>query len=203
MEAGLRGRIAASGAVTAGLYVVGYTAINRVNEGRPAHVLFLPGEKLIPLVPAFAPIYLAGFLLPLLVIWATPSWRHFRRTLLSFGIVVAVAFAAFLAFPVALERPAASPAAERLLRLAYWDRPSNDFPSLHVAVNWLVYFSCRGRVRHRALLLGAVLAVSVSTVFVKQHYFVDIPAGFFLSAFSWRAAGRLLGNGSGCESAPA
>jgi membrane-associated phospholipid phosphatase len=70
------------------------------------------------------------------------------------------------------------------------DEPYNLFPSLHVAISWLAWLACRDRVRPRALFLAVVVAISISTVFVKQHYIVDVVAGVALAVAAWAAAGR-------------
>ena len=63
--------------------------------------------------------------------------------------------------------------------------PTSTFPSAHVTwAGLLVYYVYR---LHRWLLIGAVpLAVlsSFGTFFFAQHYFVDVPAGILVSAFS-------------------
>lgn len=63
--------------------------------------------------------------------------------------------------------------------------PTSTFPSAHVAwAGLLVYYAYR---LHRWLLIGALpLAVlsSLGTFFFAQHYFVDLPAGILVAAFS-------------------
>jgi membrane-associated phospholipid phosphatase len=107
-------------------------------------------------------------------------------------LAVAVACATYLLFPVYLERPVleVGSLATYLLSLEYHDPSYNHFPSLHVAISWLVYLACRDAVRLRGVFLVLVIGISISTVFVKQHYAVDVLAGTLLAWGAWTAAGR-------------
>lgn len=185
-------RRAWAGAVLAlsyALYLAGYLAINRANASRPARVLFLPGEERLPLVPQLAPLYAAGFLLPILVIAFPPSLPRFRRLLRAFALATVTAFAVFLAWPVALERPPVEGVSSLLLRLAWLDRPGNCFPSLHVAVACLFWLAFRKCVSWPGAFSALVIGICVSTVLVKQHYAADVLAGVALAIAAWRVAG--------------
>jgi membrane-associated phospholipid phosphatase len=187
-----RGRLAVT--VTCGyvLFAGTYLPINLFSVGRAAHQLWLPGETRIPLVPEFEFLYLLTYVLPLCLVAWLPDARAFRRTGLAFALTIGAAYATYLLFPVYLERPAleVGSLATYLLSLEYHDPSYNHFPSLHVAISWLVYLACRDVVRLRGVFLMLVIGISISTVFVKQHYAVDVLAGALLAWGSWAAAGR-------------
>ena len=187
-----RGRLAVVVACGYVLFAGTYLPINLFSVGRAAHQLWLPGEARIPLVPEFEFLYVLTYVLPLgLVAWL-PDARAFRRTGLAFTLTLAVACATYLLFPVYLERPVleVGSLATYLLSLEYHDPSYNHFPSLHVAISWLVYLACRDVVRLRGVFLMLVIGISISTVFVKQHYAVDVLAGALLAWGAWAAAGR-------------
>jgi len=187
-----RGRLAVVVACGYVLFAVTYLPINLFSVGRAAHQLWLPGEARIPLVPEFEYLYVLTYLLPLgLVAWL-PDARRFRRTGLAFALTLGVAYTTYLLFPVYLERPVleVGSVATYLLSLEYHDPSYNHFPSLHVAISWLVYLACRDTVRLRGVILVLVIGVSISTVFVKQHYAADVLAGALLAWGAWAAAGR-------------
>ena len=172
-----------------------YVPINRFSIGRPAHRLFLPGEEGLPFLPAFEYFYLTGYFLPLLLVLYPPDARGLRRLVKAFALVLAVAYAAYLSFPVYLERPVFQPdsLATWLIALEYRDPSYNHFPSLHVALGCLVFLACRERLgRARLPLAGLVAGMCVSTLFVKQHYLVDVLFGAALAAGAWRLAVRSL-----------
>ena len=187
-----RGRLAVVVACGYVLFAGTYLPINLFSVGRAAHQLWLPGETRIPLVPEFEYLYVLTYLLPLgLVAWL-PDARAFRRTGLAFALTLGVAYTTYLLFPVYLERPVleVGSLATYLLSLEYHDPSYNHFPSLHVAISWLVYLACRDAVRLRGVFLVLVIGVSISTVFVKQHYAVDVLAGTLLAWGAWTTAGR-------------
>jgi len=187
-----RGRLAVAVACGYVLFAFTYLPINLFSVGRAAHQLWLPGEARIPLVPEFEFLYVLTYLLPLgLVAWL-PDARRFRRTGLAFALTLGVAYTTYLLFPVYLERPVleVGSVATYLLSLEYHDPSYNHFPSLHVAISWLVYLACRDAVRLRGVFFVLVIGISISTVFVKQHYAVDVLAGALLAWGAWAAAGR-------------
>jgi membrane-associated phospholipid phosphatase len=182
-----------------GLLALGYVAfcatylpINAFTEGRVTHTLFLPGEAAIPLVPAFEFTYALGYFLPLAVVWRRPDWARLARLMRAFGLTLAGAYATYLVFPVYFQRPVLTghSLATRLLALEYLDRPYNHFPSMHVATATLVALACADDRRLRGWLPAAVAMMAVSTLFVKQHYILDVLAAAALGTASWHLAAR-------------
>jgi membrane-associated phospholipid phosphatase len=68
----------------------------------------------------------------------------------------------------------------------------NNLPSLHVAfaATLALALSPRTSAAGALLLYGWAIAVSVSTLFTRQHFIVDVIAGLLLAVFCWRAAGN-------------
>jgi len=174
------------------VFCVTYLPINAFTEGRVTHTLFLPGERAIPLVPGFEFAYLLGYVLPLVVVWRRPDAARLMRLTRAFGVTLAGAYTTYLLYPVYLPRPElfGPSLATRLLALEYLDKPYNHFPSLHVALAILVALGCSDD-RHMRWWLPAVVAImAVSTIFVKQHYILDVLAAAVLAPLAWRLAGR-------------
>jgi len=195
-------------ATLAGCYLVfipTYLAVNFYSVGRPAHVLWLPGEaELVPFVPEAEFVYVLGYLLPLVALVRIPDARSLVRLVAAFVTTLIVAYVTYLLFPVYLERPeleVTSPATW-LLSLEYTDPSYNHFPSLHIATAVLLYLACRKGMRRPGLLAGLVVAIGISTLLVKQHYLVDLVYGAGLAAAAWAAAGRWLPDRRGTREAP-
>ena len=186
------------------LFIATYLPLNVFSIGRPAHRLWLPGEQRIPFVPGFEFLYVLTYVLPLLPLVRVPAAPHVRRAGIAFLLVLAVAYATYLAFPVTLDRPAlrAGSLATWLLSLEYRDPSYNHFPSLHVAMSWLVYLLCCGAVRHRVAVFALIVAIAAATLFVKQHYLVDVLYGTALAWGAWGVAARFPGGAARGE-APA
>jgi membrane-associated phospholipid phosphatase len=176
-----------------------YLPINRASVGRDAHRLFLPGETGIPFVPAAEYLYATGYFLPLLLLWRPPDRRRLLRLVGGFGLVLATAYATYAAFPVTLDRPAFVPdtLATWLLSIEYLDPTYNHFPSLHVALGCLTFLAVERTLgRARAPVAALLFGMSLSTLFVKQHYLVDVLFGVGLAYASWAMAGRLVRHSS-------
>jgi hypothetical protein len=153
------------------VFTTTYLAINSLSVNRPSHRLFLPGEARIPFVPEFEFLYGLGYLLPILAAWQLRNASHRAQLLRALGLTLLIAYGSYLVFPVYIERPVFVPdsLSTRLLALEYRDYPYNNFPSLHVATAWLIYFAVGAQPFCRRWLLGLVIGISLSTLFVKQH----------------------------------
>ena len=187
-----RARLTAVLLVTYAVFAVTYSVVNAYSIGRPAHTLWLPGERSLPFMPAFEFLYMLAYFVPVVAIFRLPDARAFARLLVAMSVTLAVAYATYLAFPVFLERPplvVRSPATF-LLWLEYHDPSYNHFPSLHVATAWLFYFACRPALRRPWLFLALLLGISLATLFVKQHYVVDVVSGGALAWLAWWWSGR-------------
>jgi membrane-associated phospholipid phosphatase len=186
-----RGPIAVLLAASYAMFAASYLAINEFNVGREARTLFLPGESAIPFIPEFEYVYALAYVLPFALVWKVRRFETLLRAEIAFFLTLGVSCAFFLAFPVTIERPAieGDSIAHILLAIEYLDRPYNLFPSLHAAFAWLVVIAGSRDARGGLAIPLAAAGISVSTVFVKQHYIVDILAGACLAPLSWWAAG--------------
>ncbi|HYX21113.1 MAG TPA: phosphatase PAP2 family protein, partial [Thermoanaerobaculia bacterium] len=116
--------------------------------------------------------------------------RQVRQTLLAYLTVWITAYVFFLLYPTVAPRPAgvAGPGfVVWSLRFLYGaDPPYNCFPSLHVAHLFVSALTCQlvNRALGGAALAGAAL-VGVATLFTKQHYVVDVVAGFLLAGAAY------------------
>lgn len=128
------------------------------------------------------------------VILTIDSFRHYAYVILSFTFLLI--FQVAIAFLVPVKTPASwrdydpgNSISEKFLSiLQSVDRGGNCFPSMHVAIvslslchiwanasDWLgVWF---------IFVILAALLICASTVFTKQHFFLDIPAGAVLGGF--------------------
>lgn len=190
-EAGLRKRRFAM--VLAGFYVLfwaTYMPINAFSVGRAAHTLFLPGEERLPFLPIFEYLYVLTYLMPVLLIVTVRDYASFRRLVRAYGLMLLIAYTTYLVFPVYFERPHLEVSSFHtwLVSLEYLDKPYNHFPSLHVALSWLAVHASQVSRRSRVGLGVLAVGISVSTVFVKQHYIVDVLYGCALAWVAWRLA---------------
>jgi membrane-associated phospholipid phosphatase len=162
-----------------------YFVIALLTRNRQTYAPEIALDRAALLEPAwmivYGSLYVFVGILPLLVV---RQRELFRRALQGYLLVMLVAYAGFLIYPTVAPRPADVPGdgfAAWSLRLAYsLDPPYNCFPSLHVAWAFVSALTCY-RV-HRGVGAAAALwagLIGASTMYTKQHYFVDVAAGAF------------------------
>jgi hypothetical protein len=180
------------------VWFAGFELVGRY--ARTLHTLDLTTalDRAIPLVPAFIWPYEACYLLPLCSLWVIRDWHRFNVGLIAILLASLIAFVFYLLLPVAFPRPPLGGSlAERILAAEYaadFSPGANKLPSLHVAIAWILLFAVWGQARRRivdVLALGLVAAVSVSTLFVKQHLLLDVATALPLAMVSFALARRI------------
>ncbi|MEE2643799.1 MAG: phosphatase PAP2 family protein, partial [Myxococcota bacterium] len=173
-----------------------YFPINHLLMGREVHQLDSAIDHALPLSPAwmlaYGGIYFVGFF-PLVTLKERES---FFRALRACFLIELVSMSTFLLFPVRMGLRAVLPTEgelglfEWLLQLCYFlDEPNCCFPSLHVSISCLAAFIvCSFHRRAGALFLFFATAISLSTLFVKQHYLADVLFGASLAGAAWWGA---------------
>ncbi len=152
--------------------------------------LHSPPDALFPFFPSFVWVYLLYYPICFLPVLLIGPIRVFRRIALAYAFEFFIGFAFFAVFPVRMIRPnfevtSASTAALKWIYAA--DPGHNIFPSLHVANAFLVafiFYKVRNAREGIALTVAAVL-ISISAMCVKQHYFLDVMAGFILACAAY------------------
>ncbi len=174
-------------AVSYAVFSATYLSINAFSVGRDAATLFLPGEERLPFLPIFEYLYVLTYFVPVLLFVTVRDAATLQRLLRATGLSLLTAYATYLLFPVYFERPRLEVSSLHtwLLSLEYRDKPYNHFPSLHVTLSWLAVHASQVSPKVRFGLAILVTGVSVSTLFVKQHYIVDVAYGFALAWIAW------------------
>jgi membrane-associated phospholipid phosphatase len=158
-------------------YIAVYQLTNRFPLFEPSELHYSAVDRLVPYVPELMPVYL--LYLPLFA-WSgirnrtdEDAARFFYAT--YFQLAVCATF--FVLAPVRMPEGVAAVSSGWAAGFWRWfDGPNNCFPSLHAA-NGLLFAWFNWNRPARALHVIASLSVVVSTVFVKQHYVVDVVAG--------------------------
>lgn len=117
-----------------------------------------------------------------------PELHFFRRGALALLATMAVCFVFFLTVPVRCVPPPLEGGLDALLlpRLPWLqDGGWNSFPSLHVATATLALLSLL-KVSRGVSVIAALLwlAIVASTVLLKRHYLLDLPAGIAVGALA-------------------
>ncbi|MBX3229688.1 MAG: phosphatase PAP2 family protein [Labilithrix sp.] len=145
----------------------------------------------VPLLPAFAPVYLGVHVFGVIPFCVIPEVRLLRRHLLGAVLIVLLSSVLWIALPVRVDRPPIDPALEGfgawLLRGVYsFDPTTNCFPSAHCAI--AVYAAIGLRFARSRPLFGwgivTAALICVSTVVTHQHYVADVLSGAVLAVLA-------------------
>ena len=155
-------------------------------------------DRAIPLVPGFVWAYEACYVFPFLSLVVMRDYHRFNVAVLAIGIASVAAYVVYLLLPMAFARPALGASlAEKVLWMEFaadFHPGANKLPSTHVALSSIMAAAMRGEARRRVvdgLLLALVLAVTLSTLFVKQHVVANAVTGVALGLGAFWLAGRV------------
>lgn len=173
----------------AGLFAGGYFLLNWISESRDVFILNSTIDNLIPFKASWIYIYISIYFIIFSPVFVIRDYQFFKKAVMAYIFILAVSFFIFSIFPVKMIRPSieGEDLASRLIKLLYEiDRPYNCFPSIHVSAIFLSSFMCRklNRSFGMAMLLLAIF-ISFSTMFTKQHYFLDVAGGIILGSLAY------------------
>ena len=174
-------------AAIAVIHMAVYLGTKLINGGMYHHDLTIGLDRLIPFDPRWALIYVLTF-----IFWVagliSAAWEEHELCLKLFTAVIIselICAVFFIALPTSIARPEpvlTGQYTDTLIAAIYSsDVPSNLFPSMHCMMAYLVF---RGMVlspRYKPVycVLGGILTVliCISTLYIKQHFFLDVVAG--------------------------
>lgn len=166
-----------------------YFLINSFSEGRTTHILAFSFEKSIPFIPFFVVFYVSAYIIIAVPYFVLRDIQEYRKAVLAYLFVIFISSVIYIIYPVKAMRPEIS--GEGLfLNMVGWlygiAKPYNLFPSLHISLSAMSTLIC---LRHNKkigyILIMLLFLISFSTLFVKQHYLVDIPSAVGLTLFSY------------------
>lgn len=162
----------------------------------------LPVDAIWPFVPEAVFVYLLAYVIVVALFLIRRSTLFLNYAYLNFIVMNLAAFFIFALLPAAgpsrSDLPGEVPA---LLAFMFEvDVQWNAFPSLHVAnpvLIMLLSFRERGVDRISVGLLGIAVAISLSTLLVRQHYLLDVIGGIALAVLVFVGLWRLRSSGGG------
>ena len=191
---------------TVAVLVFVYNIVNEFSAYRgvtifdPERLFVFGGQSLdsrIPYLPWTLYIYISLLLLYFLPVVTYPKTESGARALLElYGGLVVVTLAACLIYvvsPAEISREAVkehigtSQMHSGVLALQQYP-PFNTWPSLHVAQSGLIFLMVAqwlGRLHWSVLLFLAWVALSISTLTVKEHFVWDVVTGSLLAFAYW------------------
>lgn len=147
-------------------------------------------DGVVPFIPQFQYLYMLCYVVVLGILLISRDPAYLNRAFLAFIGANLFAFVFFALFPTqGPPRTALTGDSGFLLALVQGlDSRWNALPSLHVTNPWLVaLFALRekGLSPWSAIFFLIAVGISASTLFVMQHYLLDVIAGMALAILSY------------------
>lgn len=172
------------------LFIFLFLFVGSYNEGREFYNLSISIDNKIPFNPHFVWTYILYYIVALMPVMVVDDIHDFRRMVGAYLMMYFLGFLTFIIFPVKMLRPEITGDGYSLwlLRKIYnADNGYNAFPSMHVANAFLAsFFSFRFNRIYGGFVYLIAFLITISTLFIKQHYLVDLPAGILLAYFVYR-----------------
>ena len=166
------------------------------------HFLETRLDKRIPMLSGFVVPYILFFPYVFGVyIWAyaikSPDFPQLAISVMAVSIITTIIY---IGFPTRMVRPFMEKvhvdrgwAGEIVENIEKFDKPNNLFPSNHVAYSLVITLFLVVTYPTLAWVFWTIFAlIASSTVLIKQHYLVDVPAGAALALLIWALAGHFL-----------
>lgn len=191
------GRRLVAALVAYALWLAGFEAVGWYARTLPTFDLSMSIDAWIPFWPNWVWIYELTYVLPFAALFAIEDGHRVNRALVAIGLASVAAYVVYLGLPVAFPWPPLGESlAEQVLaveRRCGFPPGANHLPSLHVANAFILYCAVRGQRLGRwgdRLALALAIGIALSTLFVKQHIFVDAAGGMLWGFGAWWLAGR-------------
>ncbi len=163
-----------------------YLPLNRLQSGGIAPAL--PIDALIPLRPLWVIPYMATLITWIIIpLWAVFKFDdcNYRALIIAELICVVTGISVFFFFPTYVIRPEITHASGSMSLIAWLyqsDQAYNALPSGHAYISGLfMLILSRLYPRQRLIWITAYITILLSTLFTRQHYILDLVAGFALS----------------------
>lgn len=171
--------------ITVLLHMAIYWGTKAISGNAVHHSIPVSFEDAIPFAPEWVTVYTATFIFWILGLAVCMRQERELCFRMFTGLYIAELICAvfFIALPTVIDRPEAAGGLyyDRLLAQLYAsDQPTNLFPSMHCMFAYMVFRGFMIAKLDKPVVIGSGLfaaLVCASTVFVKQHFFVDIIGG--------------------------
>jgi membrane-associated phospholipid phosphatase len=152
----------------------------------PPPWLVTPLDEHVPLVPAAVWLYLSWY--PICAVGLFAGRTTLRRTYCAYTLAFLACLVGYLVVPVSIVRPTIPDGAGlslAMLRALYAvDPPVNVFPSFHAAIAAILWRLRPGSRIASVAVSAWTVGLCISCVLTKQHYVLDVMAGFVVGVLA-------------------
>lgn len=170
--------------------ILAYYGARAILKADDYSVLSSAWDEAIPFVPVFIIFYIGAYVQWILYYQrlTVEDERTCRWFMTAEIMTKLISLVIFIRVPLTIVRPAVAKKGifSELTKMIYlMDTPTELLPSLHCVQSWLSFRLLMNVRREKKwqIVFGAVFTIGVfaSTLFVKQHYLVDVAAGILLA----------------------
>ena len=171
------------------------------NNPREAVILSTDVDSMIPFLPVFILPYIIwyAFIFGYLVYFWYKDIRVYMKTLTLIVVGELICFLIYFFFQTTVPRPklVGDGILIDLVGMIYsHDQPYNAFPSIHVLTTFAIILGSIS-IRNKHIIHSIFIPVMgsliiLSTLFVKQHYILDMFASMFLTSFIYGIVFELI-----------
>ena len=142
-------------------------------------------DKLCPVIPSFVIFYVLAYIFVLAPAFLFDDEKEFYWIAANYILLMSIAYLTFMLVPLEqnMDFVLGSDFFSSVVGFIHaGDTNFNNFPSLHVALSMFAFFviSRKNKTVGRYLFIMPVLII-LSTMFIKQHLFVDLIGGAALA----------------------
>lgn len=178
------------------LQALSYSGTKLLAKDWKHHLIALPIDEYIPFIPVFIIPYVVCYAHWVInfILSAHTGKERFCKFALAVMLSQIICGIVFLIMPTTIARPDVSMyngIVGVLLKFIYgMDTPVNLFPSMHCLISWFSWIAIRDCdnipkwYQVASLIFGII--VCISTVTIKQHFFIDIIGGVALAELTWQ-----------------
>jgi membrane-associated phospholipid phosphatase len=170
--------------------------INRLNLPGEVHQVRTTWDQYIPLILPFVLAYLLYFPFVyggwgLIFAFWPKTFRPYAFAMMTIGLITGIVNLTYNTYAArAIVEPTGF-LARTLIYLYSLNHPTTALPSLHVSHSLCTgYFLSKIYPRFSTILVILVILITLSTLFIKTHYLVDVIISIFLGLFislaTWR-----------------
>ena len=174
-------------------YILVYQITNRFPLFEPTTLPLTDLDNAIPFVPQLLPLYVSYLVFYFATVSRMENDREVNRLFYATHLELLISATIFIVLPVRMPRELYYQPEIYNWADAFWrwfDAPNNCLPSLH-ASNCLLLMQFNWQRRGRWLFTVLGISIIASTLFVKQHYVVDLVAGASVYLIARWFLGRL------------
>ena len=150
----------------------------------PHQSFWMEWEKKIPFIPAFIVPYMSSDVMFIIAFFLPYTRLELRILAARVLFIVLISVVLFIVSPLqfSFEKPPIE-SFTFLFNLLEADLPYNQVPSLHIAFAIVLWASMRKYIQSlwlKLLVASWLWLIALSTLFVYQHHFIDLPTGAML-----------------------